>query len=393
MSWSFRLGRVLGVELSVHVTFFLLLLWAAMAGASGGWAGVTFNVAFIILLFVCVTLHELGHAEVAQRVGVPVHEIILLPIGGLAVLGRNPKTPREELLIAVAGPLVNVVLALGLGLGFALAGHFGNMDLEAMVHNANHRTLAVLVERLFEANVALALFNLIPAFPMDGGRILRGLLGLYVPMTRATRIATNVSQIVAVGIFIWAIYAHSLLLAIIAGFVFFAAGSERADNQAGTVLATRRVGDAYNRYAILLSLNDRVSKVVDYLLKSYQPDFAVVHRGQLQGIVTREDVVRWLSQNTYDVFVTEIMEEPTRVLKVQADASLDDVRQRMNESQNRVAAVYEGDTFLGLVSAEDIAEAMYILTFLNKATGAGGQYSTARRVAEGSTGEPTTQVM
>lgn len=393
MSWSFRLGRVLGVELSVHVTFFLLLLWAAMAGASGGWAGVAFNIAFIVLLFVCVTLHELGHAEVAQRQGVPVHEIILLPIGGLAVLGRNPKTPREELLIAIAGPLVNVVIALGLALGFALAGRFGEMDLGAMVANANHRTLAVLIERLFEANVALALFNLIPAFPMDGGRILRGILGLYVPMTRATRIATNVSQIVAIGLFIWAIYSQSLLLAIIAGFVFFAAGSERADNQAGTVLATRRVGDAYNRYAILLSLNDRVSQVVDYLLKSYQPDFAVVHRGQLQGIVTREDVIRWLSQNSYDVFVTEIMEEPTRVLKVQADGSLDDVRQRMNESQNRVAAVYEGDAFLGLVSAEDIAEAMYILTFLNKATGGGGQYSTARRVAEGSPTAPTTQVM
>src|SRR5690348_13085876 len=114
MSWSFRLGRVLGVELRVHVTFFLLLLWAALAGASGGFAGVAFDVTFILLLFVCVTLHELGHAEVAQRHGVPVREIILLPIGGLAVLGRNPKTPREELLIAIAGPLVNVVIALGL---------------------------------------------------------------------------------------------------------------------------------------------------------------------------------------------------------------------------------------------------------------------------------------
>ena len=104
-------------------------------------------------------------------------------------------------------------------------------------------------------------------------------------------------------------------------------------------------------------------------------------------------MIRWLSHNTYDVFVTEIMEEPTRLLKVPADASLDDVRQRMSESQHRVAAVYEGDAFLGLVSAEDIAEAMYILTFLNKATGGGGQYSTARRVAEGSQGAPTTQVM
>jgi Zn-dependent protease/CBS domain-containing protein len=385
MSWSLRLGRVLGVELSVHVTFFLLLLWAALAGAHGGLAGVTFNVTFILLLFVCVTLHELGHAEVAQRHGVPVHQIILLPIGGLAVLGRNPKTPREE--------LVNVIIALGMALGFLLAGHFGKMDLEAMVRNANHPTFALLIERLFEANVALALFNLIPAFPMDGGRILRGILGLYVPMTRATRIATGVSQIVAIGLFVWAIYAQSLLLALIAGFVFFAAGAERTGNQAGTVLATRRVGDAYNRYAILLSLNDRVSQVVDYLLKSYQPDFAVVHRGQLQGIVTRQDVIRWLSHNTYDVFVTEIMEEPTRLLKVPADASLDDVRQRMTESQHRVAAVYEGDAFLGLVSAEDIAEAMYILTFLNKATGGGGQYSTARRVAEGSQGAPTTQVM
>ena len=386
MNWSFRLGRVLGIDLKVHMTFLLLLLWAALSVSSGGIGAVAFNLAFILLLFVCVTLHELGHAEVAQRHGVPVHEIILLPIGGLAVLGRNPKTPTEELQIAIAGPLVNVVIALGMGIGFALAGYVGKVDLEALAHTGRH-SFALLVERLFVANIALAVFNLIPAFPMDGGRILRGILGFYMPQARATKIATAVSQLVAVVLFLWAIYTSSLMLGIIAAFVFFAAGAERSENQAGTILATRRVGDAYNRFAIVLSLSDRVSNVVEYLLKSYQPDFAVVHRGQLQGIVTREDVTKWLSANKYDVYVTEIMEEPNRVLKVQSDASLDAVRQQLTETAHRVAAVYEADQFLGLVSLEDIAEAMHILTFLDRASG-GGQYSTARRVGVGPVVQP-----
>jgi predicted transcriptional regulator len=190
------------------------------------------------------------------------------------------------------------------------------------------------------------------------------------------------------ALFFMAVMEPNLLLGIIAVLVFFAAGAEQLESQAGTVLSTRRVGDAYNRYALTLSLNDRVSNVVDYLLKSYQPDFAVVNRGQLQGIVTRLDVARWLANNTYDVFVTEIMEEPAKVLRVQAEQSLDEVRHQLMESDRRVAAVYEHETYLGLCSLEHISEAMAILTFLDRAGGSGGQFSTARRVTEPVTHSP-----
>jgi CBS domain-containing protein len=221
-----------------------------------------------------------------------------------------------------------------------------------------------LLRNLIAANVMLILFNLIPAFPLDGGRVLRSLLWMRMPMPRATRIAAKIGQILAVVLGLWGLLHGELVLAIIAFFIFLGAGAESAAVQGGSVLHTRRVGDAYNKYALTLSLEDRVSRVIDYILTSYQPDFAVLNRGRLQGVVTREDVLKFLSANDYDVYVTEVMRED--VLRVDAGLFLDEVVQRMHDADQRLAAVYDGETYLGLVSAEDIAEAQLVLTFLQR---------------------------
>ena len=169
------------------------------------------------------------------------------------------------------------------------------------------------------ANIMLIGFNLIPAFPLDGGRVLRALLWMRMPMARATRVAAGIGQAFAVVGGIFALLHGDLILAFIAFFIFIGAGAETAATQGHTVLATRRVGDAYNKFALTLSLEDRVSRVIEYILTSYQPDFAVLQRGRLLGVVTREDVLRWLSANNYDVFVTEVMSED--VLRVDARLS------------------------------------------------------------------------
>jgi len=364
MRGSFRIARAFGIDIRVHVTFFLILLWGAIAGASGGAVGMLYGVLFITLLFVCVVLHELGHSVVALQFGIPVRDITLLPIGGVASLGRSSEKPVQELLIALAGPAVNVVIAVGLLVLLGATRTLPRTQEDFAAFFAGGPSVHRMLVQLLTANIFLVLFNMLPAFPLDGGRVLRAVLAMVLPRARATRIAASIGQIAAVGLGILGAMTGNWMLVFVAVFVFFAAGAETAQAYAHNVLQTRRVGDAYNRTAIALSLDDRVSRVVDHILNSYQPDFAVLHRGQLQGVITREDVLRWLAANAYDVYVTEVMHE--NVPHVQAHQTLDEVRTSLAEAGQRVAAVFEGEHYLGLVSIEDIDEAMAVLGFLQR---------------------------
>jgi Zn-dependent protease/predicted transcriptional regulator len=367
MGWSFPIAKVAGIDIKVHVTFFLILiLGAVQGGIPYGVPGALFGVLLMILLFACVTLHELGHSITAQRLGIPVREIVLLPLGGVALLARNPSKAWHELLIAVAGPLVNVFIAAALLLVTGAGVATGLLDMAALNLQSPAITpsLPSLLAWLLYANVALVLFNMIPAFPLDGGRIFRALLAMAVGFPRATRVAAGVGQLIAIGLGVFGVVSGNLALVLVAVFVFFGAGQENAEGQARTMLITLRVGDAYNRHAITLDIGDRVSKVVSYILTSYQPDFAVMQGGTPIGVVTREDVLRALAGDTRDVFVTGIMRR--EVPKVPASATLDEVRQLLIERQQKVATVFENDTYLGLVSLDDIAEAYAVLSFVQR---------------------------
>jgi Zn-dependent protease len=362
MNWSFRVARVAGIDIKIHITFFLILILGAFLIPGSGIQGMLFGITLILLLFFCVTLHELGHSLAAQYFGIPVREIILLPLGGVALLGRNPSKPSHELLIALAGPLVNVLIAAVLWLIVGPASSIGEGALTE--GSAMSLSLTTLLQWLLSANIALAVFNMIPAFPLDGGRVFRAILAMFVNYQQATRIATFVGQIIAVGLGVFAILNGSILLALVAVFVFFGAGQENVEGQARTVLTTLRVGDAYNKHAIALNIGDRVSKVVDYILTSYQPDFAVMQGSNPIGIVTREDVLRSLATDMQDAYVTSIMRRD--IVHIEATATLDEVRQTMSEKSARVVAVYEGSTYLGLVSIEDISEAFAVASFLQR---------------------------
>ncbi len=198
MRGSFRLLRIAGIDLRVHFTFpLVLLLGAVQWGDRHGAAGALFGVVLMLALFACVVLHELGHSLVARRLGIPVREIVLLPIGGVAMLVRTPRRPLHELLIAAAGPVVSGLLALAFaGL---LAGAYpglGLVDARRLVDpQLAVPALRTLLAWLLTANLGLLLFNLIPAFPMDGGRMLRALLATFLGFQRATRIAATLGQI------------------------------------------------------------------------------------------------------------------------------------------------------------------------------------------------------
>ncbi|HEY5216276.1 MAG TPA: site-2 protease family protein, partial [Pseudolabrys sp.] len=191
MSWSLNIGKVAGTVVRVHLTFLLFLAWIFAASyASGGAATAWDSLLFMVSLFLCVLLHEFGHIFTARAFGVPTPYVTLLPIGGVAQLERIPEEPGQEFLIAIAGPLVNVVITAGLVL---LSGAHLQSSAAAAVDNMH----IPLLDRLAAVNLFLALFNLIPAFPMDGGRVLRALLASRLGFVRATEIAAAIGQFVA----------------------------------------------------------------------------------------------------------------------------------------------------------------------------------------------------
>jgi Zn-dependent protease len=369
MKWSYTVARVSGIDIKIHATFALILAlgafqWGFPKGFAGesSFSGAVFGMGLMLLLFTCVVLHELGHSLVAQRFGLTVREIVLLPIGGVARLEKNPEKPLHELLIALAGPLVNVAIAILLFFAGGVALNFGLVEAQSLLTADGPPTLATLWGWLFLANVGLAVFNMIPAFPMDGGRVLRAALAMRLGFSRGTQIATVIGQAVAFAFGLFGVLAGNFLLVIVALFVFMGAGQERAEEQARTVLTTLRVGDAYNKHALVLSPGDHVSKVVDYILTSYQPDFAVLQGRSFLGVVTRDDVLKALATETNDLYVAGIMRR--EVLTVDARQGLDEVRRLMGEKGERIAAVNDGETFLGLVSVEDIGEALVVSSFV-----------------------------
>lgn len=368
MGWSFKIAQVAGIPIKLHVTFFIIILlgawqWADRTADPVG--GALFGAALMLALFLCVTLHELGHSLTARAFGIQTREILLLPLGGVAQLSKNPDQPRHELWIALAGPLVNVVIALLL----ILIGLTPQLNLFAYLLDgrglseilSNEQSLSNFLLWLLSANVSLVLFNLIPAFPLDGGRVLRALLAMRLGFPRATRIASTIGQFVAIGFGIFGLLSGNLLLALVAVFIFVGATQETAVAESKVVLTTRRLGDAYNRHVITLQNGDRLSRVVDYLLTSYQPDFAVLFGKKLLGVVTRDDVMQALAAQPHDLYVSEVMRR--EVLKLDANLTLDAARDQMSEQGMRVAAVYDGENFLGLISMEDIQEAFSVLMF------------------------------
>src|SRR5918998_1583985 len=357
MQWSFRVARVAGIDIKVHVTFVLIVALGALQWSGrNGLSGALFGALLILMLFVCVTLHELGHSLVAQRFDIPVRSIVLFPLGGIAFLERNPTKPLHELLIAIAGPLVNVVLAAALYGALGGLSSVAPLTEQGLVQGStSDPSLGTFLRWLLQANVSLVLFNLIPAFPLDGGRVFRAALWFALSFARATAIAVTVGQLFALGFGVLGVISGNFLLVLVAVFIFFGAGQENAEAQARTMLMTQRVGDAYNKHALTLAVGDRVGRVIDYILTSYQPDFAVLQGSRLRGVVSREDVLRALAAAAdegavQDMNVTTIMRRD--VVGVDAGATLDDVRQVMGERGARLVAVHDGAPYLGLLGID-----------------------------------------
>lgn len=366
MGSSFRIARIKGIDIRVHITFALLLVWAAVEWGLWrglGLAGALYGVVSIGLLFVCVTLHELAHSLVAQRYGATVRGITLLPIGGVAYLEGKPERPAQEFWMALAGPAVNIVLAVLIGivtlplLSWRLLDGFG-----ALIRVLDGLGPERLLVDLLQANIGLAVFNLLPAFPMDGGRVLRSLLASQMDELDATRIAVRVGQGLAVllgligllGIMVPFLGTMNLIL--IAAFIFF--GAQQEWREAQLMAALRRVpaSAALIRGGVVLAPYDLLSRAIDIALRGSQKDFAVFDRGYLVGLLTREDVSEGFRKYGPDIAVGQVMN--TNFPVANANGTLLDLQRKLKASGRSAISVVEEGRFVGLATLESVRNAL-----------------------------------
>ncbi|QFS83318.1 Putative zinc metalloprotease Rip3 [Roseivivax sp. THAF40] len=319
MTWSFPIGRVLGSEVRIHGTFFFLLAWIAItAFNTGGLTGAVLNLVFILALFACVVAHEFGHALMAKRFGIRTPDITLLPIGGLARLERMPDRPGQEIAVALAGPLVNVVIAgllfiAGVRPGFAVLGDASGAG--------------AILGGLLSVNVLLVLFNMIPAFPMDGGRVLRGALSIFLPRLRATKVAVRVGQAFAVLFAAYGFWTGSFMLPLIAVFIFFAGNAELGEMSARAKVADLSVGDAMISDFTHLSPEAPLAAAAELSESGDQDIFPVIGSdGRLQGFVTRDALHEKRPQGEHPLRVRDLIEtEPPSLPQSRGADALFDV--------------------------------------------------------------------
>lgn len=365
MNWSLKLLKVKGIDIKVHLTFVLILIWAAYrwsVNTGEGVQGAVFGIVATLLLFLSVTLHELGHSFQALKYGVKVRDITLMPMGGLAQMEEIPEEPNKELRIALAGPLVNFgIAALLIGIG-ALLDARALLPLNELYASLGNVSWSGLLAYLTSANLILGLFNLVPAFPMDGGRVLRALLAKKMNHAKATKIAAQIGQGFALMMGLWGFMSGSWTLVIIAIFVWMGAGQENQGAQVKHTLGETTVGQVMTRSPHTLKVNDPLSKAVELTLSTSQSDFPVLEWGsnRLAGLISETDLLRGLQSLGEGAAAREVMR--TRVAFANPDEPLHAAQQKMLAGRMRALPVLnpEGE-LLGLLTADDINEAYRLM--------------------------------
>jgi Zn-dependent protease/predicted transcriptional regulator len=358
MKRALSLGSVVGIRVQVHWTFVLLILWITFSGiwADTSTAGILWSNLFVIVLFGCVVLHELGHALTAKQFSIPTKEITLLPIGGVASLEDIPEEPREELLITLAGPAVNIVIAflLYLIIPFDLIQELDEEQIQQFFSEISARNFLFL---LFYANIILAVFNFIPAFPMDGGRILRALLSMRINRVKATQIAANLGQLVAVIFFFFGLL-YNPFLAFIGVFIFFGAHGENILVQQLTLLRGYKAKDAMMTDITLLAPNDSLADVINLILSGTERDFVVVNSDGSKpvGVLYNRDLIQAMRANNDQLSVKDVMSREFK--KVNESDELTEIFRKMQSSKKSFFPVTDGISLTGAIDMTNISEFM-----------------------------------
>ncbi|MGH9326881.1 MAG: site-2 protease family protein [Terriglobia bacterium] len=358
MRWSWKIGRLAGINVYMHATFLLLILFVFFIDWIHGhnWIATLAGIIFVLVIFLCVVLHELGHALTARKFGVRTRDIILLPIGGVARLERMPEKPREELWVAIAGPIVNVVIAAGLFAALiALGIHPQWRDLRWAGGD--------FLEKLMVVNVWLVGFNLLPAFPMDGGRVLRALLATRMEYTRATQLAARVGQGMALIFGFVGLFFDPFLL-FIAVFVWMGAEAESSMTVMKTSLGGVPVQQVMLTNFRTLRPDDTLAHVVEQVVGGWQQDFPVVFGDRVLGVLTREDLMKALPQNGSDALVRDAMRRD--FFLADSHDMLEHALALLQAGKCRSLPVQHDGQLVGMLNADNVGHFMMIQSALRK---------------------------
>lgn len=370
---NLSLGHVKGIKIQIHFTFWIIVIWGAFRyGGLDNIKGMIYGASLTLMLFGIVLLHELGHSFAALRFGIPVRDITLLPIGGVARLERMPEKPIQELIVAIAGPAVNVVLAflflpviwllIEAEMGFRWFINNPNLAWTLIIREAlSSYGLFGIVAYLFAVNLTLLIFNMIPAFPLDGGRVFRALMAFVLGFERATRIAVWVGRLFAIALGIYGLRSGNYLTAFIAVFIFTAGGAEGRAVVVRTKLRGISVRQALSRVgSTILQPNFTMTEVASLTLYSHQINFPVMLGDALVGVVRRQDIRQEMEQGNTTATVSEVMRR--NIPHLSAESSLVEAQEQLVQTNCSVAAVYEEHRFIGLLSFEDIERAFNTFT-------------------------------
>jgi Zn-dependent protease len=348
MKWSWRIGEFAGIGVYIHATFLLLIGWIAVThlGAGESLAATVAGIIFVLAIFVCVVLHEFGHALTAGRFGIRTRDIVLLPIGGVARLERMPDDPRQELWVAVAGPAVNLAIAGILYLWLAATGSLVPMGGLGVASGP-------FLERLMAVNLFLVLFNLIPAFPMDGGRVLRALLAMRLEYTRATNIAANIGQVLAFGFGFVGLFTNPFLL-FIALFVWIGAAQEASATQMKSALGSIPLRAIMITQYQTLAPHDSLDRAVQLTLAGTQTDFPVTDNGRVVGVLTQKDLLSGLEKGGRGARVADVMR--TEFEMAELTEMTERVLMRLQRCNCHTIPVTHDGRLVGLVTMENVGE-------------------------------------
>ncbi len=359
MKWSFKLAKILGIEVKVHSTFFLLILWIGFSYwiTEKNLPSVFNGILFILLLFLFVVFHEFGHALTARKYGIKTRDITLLPIGGVARLEKMPKKPSQELAVAIAGPLVNLFFAIVLFAGLFLTNNFPTNQQIGITNGS-------IWWRLATVNLSLFIFNLIPAFPMDGGRIIRALLAMRMEYTKATQVAASLGQGIALIFGLFGLFGNPLLL-FIAFFVWIGASQESSMVQMESAMSGIPIKNAMLTRFQTLSPTQRLNDAADAIIAGYQQDFPIVdYEGKMVGILTRKRLMQAITNDGLTVNIAGVMDQD--FITADVDEMLEVVSIRLQTCGCTTVPVFDQDQLVGLVTMENIGEFLMIRSAIKK---------------------------
>ena len=352
MKWSYKIAEIAGIKVQVHLTFMIIIVWFALAywQLKGTLTGVLEGVAFILALFFCVLLHELGHALTAGKIGIRTRNITLLPIGGIAAIEKNPEDPREEIIIALAGPAVSLGIALLLWMFLVATGRLVPFD-ELSVAGG------YFLQRLMFVNILIAMFNLVPAFPMDGGRVLRALLSLRLEATVATRMAAGIGQFLAILFAVLGLMYNPFLF-LIAVFIWFGATAEASSamirHALSDVLATRAMLTDFKT----LAPTDPLAKAIELTLSGSQKEFPVVDGSKVIGVLPQSELLRGLHQAGDQFPVADFMLK--EVVDVKPGDRMERIMGLMQGKPHGLVTVSENGRLRGIINLDNTIELLRI---------------------------------